>query len=192
ARFGDLVPGSPNMPHAIAYQLRGHTGSLPQVVAAIDTAGIPLTHLGLHSPSLDDVFLAKTGRLLEGEADSEAPAQAGDSEGAAPEVKSPVDLADVDLRQAAGGRSKIERVPTSVLRNWMAERALADAESQQQRKLSLAVTKGPLAGKTIDVTGTVVLGREGDVVINDPEVSRRHAAIRLVDGSLVIGDLQSL
>ena len=33
---------------------------------ALDDAGIALAHLQLHSPSLDDVFLAKTGRSLEG------------------------------------------------------------------------------------------------------------------------------
>jgi ABC-2 type transport system ATP-binding protein len=191
-RFGERVPGSPNLPHAIAYQLRGHTGSLPQVIGALDTAGIALSHLELHSPSLDDVFLAKTGRLLEGEADTEAPAEPQDAAAPAPEVKPPEDLAGVDLRQAAAGRSKIERLPTSMLKNWMADRALQEAQAQQQRKLSLEFTKGPLAGTALEVTSTAVLGREGDIVIADPEVSRRHAAIRLVDGSLVIDDLQSL
>ena len=39
---------------------------LPDIVRALDDAGIALAHLQLHSPSLDDVFLAKTGRSLEG------------------------------------------------------------------------------------------------------------------------------
>jgi ABC-2 type transport system ATP-binding protein len=188
-RFGDRVPGSPNLPHAIAYQLRSHTGSLPQVVGALDAAGIPLSHLGLHSPSLDDVFLAKTGRLLEGEAEGAAPEPEA---GPAPAAQPPEELEPVDLRLAAAGRSKIERLPTAMLKNWMAERALQEAQAQQQRKLTLAVTKGPLAGTNLDIDSTVVLGREGDVVIPDAEISRRHAAIRLVDGSLVLDDLQSL
>jgi ABC-2 type transport system ATP-binding protein len=44
-------------------------------VRALDDAGISLAHLQLHSPSLDDVFLAKTGRLLEGAGDEGEPAQ---------------------------------------------------------------------------------------------------------------------
>ena len=33
---------------------------------ALDAAGIAVAHLALHEPTLDDVFLAKTGRSLEG------------------------------------------------------------------------------------------------------------------------------
>ena len=33
---------------------------------ALDAAGLALANLQLHAPSLDDVFLAKTGRSLEG------------------------------------------------------------------------------------------------------------------------------
>ena len=39
---------------------------LADIVRALDDADIALAHLQLHSPSLDDVFLAKTGRSLEG------------------------------------------------------------------------------------------------------------------------------
>ena len=39
---------------------------LADVVRALDEAGIAIAHLQLHAPSLDDVFLAKTGRSLEG------------------------------------------------------------------------------------------------------------------------------
>jgi ABC-2 type transport system ATP-binding protein len=42
------------------------------VVRALDSEGIAIEHLQLHAPSLDDVFLAKTGRSLEG-ADEEEP-----------------------------------------------------------------------------------------------------------------------
>jgi ABC-2 type transport system ATP-binding protein len=36
------------------------------VVRALDGEGIKIETLQLHAPSLDDVFLAKTGRSLEG------------------------------------------------------------------------------------------------------------------------------
>ena len=39
---------------------------LAEVVRALDSEGIAIETLQLHAPSLDDVFLAKTGRSLEG------------------------------------------------------------------------------------------------------------------------------
>ena len=39
------------------------------VVRALDAEGLHLAHLQLHAPTLDDVFLAKTGRSLEGAGD---------------------------------------------------------------------------------------------------------------------------
>ena len=44
---------------------------LAEVVRALDADGIKVADLKLHAPSLDDVFLAKTGRSLEGAADEE-------------------------------------------------------------------------------------------------------------------------
>ena len=38
--------------------------SLGQVVRALDGEGLEVAHLQLHAPSLNDVFLAKTGRSL--------------------------------------------------------------------------------------------------------------------------------
>jgi ABC-2 type transport system ATP-binding protein len=48
----------------------GHAG-LAEVVRALDAAGIEVSNIELHQPSLDDVFLAKTGRSLEGAGDDE-------------------------------------------------------------------------------------------------------------------------
>lgn len=57
----------------------------------------------------------------------------------------------------------------------------------------LIVRAGPLAGQRIEVDQDVVVGREGaDVTIQDPQLSRRHASIKLVDGGLEIEDLESL
>ena len=44
---------------------------LAGIVRALDAEGIKLEGLELHAPSLDDVFLAKTGRSLEGAAEEE-------------------------------------------------------------------------------------------------------------------------
>jgi pSer/pThr/pTyr-binding forkhead associated (FHA) protein len=57
---------------------------------------------------------------------------------------------------------------------------------------SLRFISGPLEGEQIDVDRTLVLGRhDADVVIDDPELSRRHLEIRLDDGGLIIRDLDS-
>ncbi len=47
-------------------------------------------------------------------------------------------------------------------------------------------------GRRSRIDGDLVIGREGDLVIADPEISRRHCLIRIVDGTLVLDDLQSL
>jgi ABC-2 type transport system ATP-binding protein len=62
-RFGELVPGSPG---AVAVRLNGGPDELTDVVRALDAENVKIANLELHAPSLDDVFLAKTGRSLEG------------------------------------------------------------------------------------------------------------------------------
>jgi pSer/pThr/pTyr-binding forkhead associated (FHA) protein len=57
----------------------------------------------------------------------------------------------------------------------------------------LQFTAGPLAGHRVEVTSALVLGREAaDLVIEDPQVSRRHASVRPAGDSLEIEDLGSL
>jgi RND superfamily putative drug exporter len=57
----------------------------------------------------------------------------------------------------------------------------------------LVAVAGPLEGERLDVAADVVLGRgEVDVVIDDSELSRRHAVLRRVDGRLEVEDLGSL
>jgi len=58
---------------SIAVRLKGGDASLADVVRALDAEGIELAHLQLHAPTLDDVFLAKTGRTLEGAGEEEDP-----------------------------------------------------------------------------------------------------------------------
>jgi ABC-2 type transport system ATP-binding protein len=79
--FRVLAPfGDGEEPHrvgdGVAVRLRGGDANLADVVRALDSEDLAVAHLQLHAPSLDDVFLAKTGRTLEGagEEDSEAEA----------------------------------------------------------------------------------------------------------------------
>ncbi|HEY8867407.1 MAG TPA: DUF4162 domain-containing protein [Solirubrobacteraceae bacterium] len=77
-RFGDRVGSSPK---GVSVRLRQGEGDLAEVVRALDAEGLEVAHLQLHAPSLDDVFLAKTGHSLEGAAgEDEDPERAGDAE----------------------------------------------------------------------------------------------------------------
>ena len=61
---------------SVTVQLPGGEAQLAEVVRVLDQADLHVASLALHQPSLDDVFLAKTGRKLEGSeaAGGEAPA----------------------------------------------------------------------------------------------------------------------
>jgi ABC-2 type transport system ATP-binding protein len=80
-RFGEQAGGSPR---AVAVRLEGGESQLAEVVRALDSEGIAIEHLQLHAPSLDDVFLAKTGRSLEGADEEEAEAEDAEAETGAP------------------------------------------------------------------------------------------------------------
>jgi ABC-2 type transport system ATP-binding protein len=73
SRFGEPVAGSPK---GAAVRLAGGDAELAEVVRALDAESIEIQELQLHAPTLDDVFLAKTGRSLEGEAAAAEPAPA--------------------------------------------------------------------------------------------------------------------
>jgi len=63
ARFGTPVTARPG---ATAVRLHGNVDQLADVVRALDGENLTVTDFRLHAPTLDDVFLAKTGRKLEG------------------------------------------------------------------------------------------------------------------------------
>jgi ABC-2 type transport system ATP-binding protein len=63
-RFGERTQGSR---HGVSVRLQN--ADLADVVRALDGEQLALEHLQLHAPSLNDVFLAKTGRSLEGAGD---------------------------------------------------------------------------------------------------------------------------
>jgi ABC-2 type transport system ATP-binding protein len=62
-RFGEPLPASDG---AAAVRLTDGSEELADMIRALDSEGVRVADLKLHAPSLDDVFLAKTGRSLEG------------------------------------------------------------------------------------------------------------------------------
>src|ERR671936_235616 len=68
-RFGSQTTGFG--PGSVAVQLASADGNLAEIVRALDAEGVRISHLQVHEPTLDDVFLAKTGRHLEGAGEEE-------------------------------------------------------------------------------------------------------------------------
>jgi ABC-2 type transport system ATP-binding protein len=69
SRFGELRR---NGRGSVTVQLPGGEAQLAEIVRLLDQANLKVDTLQLHQPSLDDVFLAKTGRKLEGAGDAGA------------------------------------------------------------------------------------------------------------------------
>jgi ABC-2 type transport system ATP-binding protein len=67
-RFGSPTQAAPG---AAAVRLDDGVEELAAIVRALDAESLRIGKLDLHAPSLDDVFLAKTGRRLEGAEDAE-------------------------------------------------------------------------------------------------------------------------
>ena len=65
ARFGDECDSI----KGVAVRLRQPDEALAGIVRALDAEGLQIADLRMHQPTLDDVFLAKTGRSLEGAGD---------------------------------------------------------------------------------------------------------------------------
>ena len=72
-QFGEPTGGSAK---GVSVRLEHGVQDLAGIVRALDAEGIKLENLALHAPSLDDVFLAKTGRSLEGAEEEEAEVEA--------------------------------------------------------------------------------------------------------------------
>ena len=68
APYGESLDGGTR---DVVVRLREGLAGLPAVVRAVDDAGLTLASLEIQAPSLDDVFLAKTGRSLEGAEEDE-------------------------------------------------------------------------------------------------------------------------
>ena len=69
--FGEETAAQPG-----ALAVRLDHGDLAEVVRALDAQRLKVSNLRLDEPTLDDVFLAKTGRSLEGAGDEEAAEEA--------------------------------------------------------------------------------------------------------------------
>ena len=67
-RIGALLP--PVDGRTVLVEVENGAGDIPRVVRALDEAGIEVGSLELVHPSLDDVFVAKTGYHLERESES--------------------------------------------------------------------------------------------------------------------------
>jgi ABC-2 type transport system ATP-binding protein len=81
-RFGTLARSARG---AVTVQIPDGETQLAEIVRTLDQAHLKVASLQLHQPSLDDVFLAKTGRKLEGageeEQDGDGPADGARSGG---------------------------------------------------------------------------------------------------------------
>ena len=62
-RFGELVSAANK---GVAVRLRPGVEGLADVIRALDAARLRVSNVELHTPTLDDVFLIKTGHSLEG------------------------------------------------------------------------------------------------------------------------------
>jgi ABC-2 type transport system ATP-binding protein len=76
ATLAALGPPAPARPGSIAVRLHDGAAGVAAAVRLLDEARITTAGLELHQPTLDDVFVAKTGRRLEGEGDGTPPPQA--------------------------------------------------------------------------------------------------------------------
>lgn len=62
--FGESMPADSG---AAAVRLKDGAGGLAEIVRALDREGLSISSIQLNDPTLDDVYLEKTGRSLEGQ-----------------------------------------------------------------------------------------------------------------------------
>ena len=73
-RFGTAV--KTNTPGAVAVRLERGADALTDVVRTLDAENLRMDHFQLHAPTLDDVFLAKTGESMSEAEETAGPAHA--------------------------------------------------------------------------------------------------------------------
>ena len=72
SRFGQEIP---SQPETVSVRMGDGAGGLADVVRALDAENLKVSNLRLDEPTLDDVFLEKTGRSLEGAGGGESEAE---------------------------------------------------------------------------------------------------------------------
>jgi pSer/pThr/pTyr-binding forkhead associated (FHA) protein/predicted MFS family arabinose efflux permease len=101
-------------------------------------------------------------------------------------IDRPRRLADGDVVRIGKTSLKLE-VPAPAVE------ATVPVSVERREAPALVVSDGPLAGERFPVEGELSLGREhADVTLDDPEVSRRHALLRPLEGVLEVADAGSV
>ena len=111
-------------------------------------------------------------------------------EAAAP-MRPPVFSGDTRLRRAKDGAASAPAAASA--RPAPASRPRAAPRLPDDQRLSLAVIAGPDAGKmyVIDKPRIVIGREEVDFALDDPEISRQHAAIEVSGDEVLLLDLNS-
>lgn len=122
------------------------------------------------------------------------PARPGAPAGAPPPESAPRTLEDTMTRvPEPGGRPPAATTGKNRLATEERKKVAADLKLPANAKLSLAVISGPEAGRIFSIDRPkVVIGREDvELVLNDPEISRHHAAIEVSGDRVTLLDLGS-
>jgi predicted Zn finger-like uncharacterized protein len=146
------------------------------------------SNFAAHMPGADDFNLDTTvmGSHRKRPAVAAAPASArGPAPSASPAADPPSHVA-----VPRSGTAEFEMPPAAATGAAAAGRRLRLPDWE---RLSLACIAGPEAGRIFEIDkARVVLGRAGgDVILNDPECSRQHAAIEVSDEKVFLVDLAS-
>jgi predicted Zn finger-like uncharacterized protein len=114
---------------------------------------------------------------------------------AAPDAEKPSARTDDTFTRApeSGGRPAVEKTARTRLTTEERKKAFSELKLPADAKLSLAVISGPQAGRIFSIEKPkMIIGREdADVGLDDPEVSRQHAAIEVAGDRITLVDLGS-
>ena len=120
---------------------------LAEVVRALDAEGLS-RDLQLHQPSLDDVFLAKTGRSLEGAGDDDEPRPAGSRWASAGSARRPGLTCSrrrsvVRTLAPAGERRRAARLPAAAARRELGRAARPRRTCPASRRTRSSPSRSP-------------------------------------------------